>query len=253
MNIIGVAGSVNSSSLMMIGSAANDTFSGFNGSLWFDSTAVNFSSIGAVLLNPNGGSDILSVAGGTLALAAGPVGGGYVRRTFSTLSIAPGAELYVVPPSVYHTDRQVLVVPANVNISGKLDLTTNDLIVNNGSFTAINNTIATGVNLFTSVTTLATSGGTANTSLGVMLNGSPNYYPTFDGVPVSRTAVIVKWTFAGDTNLNGRVDSDDSPKLNTGLTGWSNGDYNYDGVINSLDTAIYNRNLTAQGNTFLSP
>jgi hypothetical protein len=253
MNLTEALSFAAASTLLLIGTAGNDSFSSYEGSLWFGPTPIDFSNIDHVYLNPNGGTDSLGVAGGTLVLTAGAVGRGYVQRNFSTLSIAAGAELFVQPPSVYQSDRQVLVVPGDVNLSGRLDLTTNDMIINGGSWTGINGNVATGSNLFTSVTTLVTSAGVANTSLGVMVNGTINDYPTFDGVPVSTTAVLVKWTFVGDANLDGRVDSWDCPFQKHGQTGWTNGDFNYDGAVNSLDLALYNRNYNAQGGTFLSP
>jgi hypothetical protein len=52
----------------------------------------------------------------------------------------------------------------------------------------------------------------------------------------------VKYTYLGDTNLDGVVDSNDLSNFfggyYGGLTGWLNGDFNYDGVVNSADYSL---------------
>lgn len=63
-------------------------------------------------------------------------------------------------------------------------------------------------------------------------------------------AVIVKYTWYGDANLDGKVDSADLALMNQGrsegLSGWMNGDFNYDGVINSDDYALFTLGLEMQ-------
>ena len=65
---------------------------------------------------------------------------------------------------------------------------------------------------------------------------------TFDGQTVSNTDVLVKYTYYGDTDLSGVVDSSDYIAIDNGfnnqLTGWNNGDFNYDGMINGDDYAL---------------
>jgi hypothetical protein len=79
------------------------------------------------------------------------------------------------------------------------------------------------------------------TALGCILNTA---FSTWDDQAVSDTDVLVKFTYYGDANLNGIVDnSTDLGLLNNGqsngLTGWYNGDFNYDGVINGSDYTLY--------------
>ena len=65
---------------------------------------------------------------------------------------------------------------------------------------------------------------------------------TYENEPVP-SSVIVKYTWYGDTNLDGTVNSTDLSRLQNGmqnhLTGWTNGDFNYDGVINADDFALF--------------
>src|SRR5439155_5294663 len=64
---------------------------------------------------------------------------------------------------------------------------------------------------------------------------------------VGATAVLVRYTYAGDDNLDDVIDFQDYARMGAGVsssaTGWSNGDFNYDGVINATDLGIINSNV----------
>ncbi len=74
---------------------------------------------------------------------------------------------------------------------------------------------------------------------------------TFDGQSVDATTVIVKYTYAGDANLDGAINGDDYFQIDSafpqGQSGWINGDFNYDGVINGDDYFIIDSNFPQQG------
>jgi len=61
---------------------------------------------------------------------------------------------------------------------------------------------------------------------------------TFDAQPVSSGDVIVKFTYYGDANLDGNVNSTDESMITTGQTGWTNGDFNYDGTVDGSDFSL---------------
>ena len=68
---------------------------------------------------------------------------------------------------------------------------------------------------------------------------------TFAGQSVNSNAVLVKFTYLGDANLDGKVNALDFNALAThfGATGkfWTDGDFNYDGTVNTQDfTALAN-------------
>ncbi len=246
-----------SNTLFLIGTSGNDTFASSSGNLTFNSVPIVSTNLGFTYLNPYGGTDSLTVTGGTLVLIAGAAGGGFDPRVFSTLSISSGAELYVQAPTSYHSDRQVIVAPSGVNISGHLDLTSNDMIVDSGNLAGLDGNFVAGSYLTTSVTSLATSAGTAPTTLGIIPN-TGSLFSTFDGVSVNSAAIIIKWTFEGDANDSGVVDSADGTLLTNGynnhLTGWYNGDFNYDGTVdNTNDLALYLDGYNDEGTTNLGP
>src|SRR5207249_4485290 len=58
----------------------------------------------------------------------------------------------------------------------------------------------------------------------------------FSGETVTGSDVLVKYTYAGDANLDGKINVDDYGRIDfsvgLGSSGWFNGDFNYDGKIN---------------------
>ena len=62
----------------------------------------------------------------------------------------------------------------------------------------------------------------------------------FSGIAIDDTAVLVKFTFVGDANLDGQVDALDYERVdlaigNSGVAGTAQGDLNYDGNVDALD------------------
>jgi len=82
-------------------------------------------------------------------------------------------------------------------------------------------------------------------------------YTSFDGQSVGVNDVLVKYTWFGDADLDGRVTSNDYFQIDTGFlanrTGWINGDFDYNGIINSSDYFLIDGAFLAQGGTVLAP
>src|SRR5262249_4571075 len=89
----------------------------------------------------------------------------------------------------------------------------------------------------------AASGIAHKTALGYASASSINV-STFDGVSVSGSTTLLRYTYSGDANLDGVVNALDFNALasNFGRASgklWVQGDFNYDGFVNSLDfTAV---------------
>jgi hypothetical protein len=67
----------------------------------------------------------------------------------------------------------------------------------------------------------------------------------------------MKYTYAGDANLDGVIDGGDYGQIDNnvqiaGADGYFNGDFNYDGVIDGGDYGIIDNNIQAQGAPILS-
>ena len=80
----------------------------------------------------------------------------------------------------------------------------------------------------------------------------------FDGQAVTNTDVLVKYTYYGDALLTGSVTAADylqidnafdynSAHPSTPLTGWNNGDFNYDGAVNGDDYTLIDNAYNSQG------
>ena len=148
---------------------------------------------------------------------------------------------------------------------GTLDLTNNQLDVENATLSAVTAQIASAYNNGTWTGTGITSSTaeadlTRLTALGVVVNnngagsllyGSGTALGTFGGSSPSLTDVLVKYTYYGDTNLDGHVDGTDYSRIDNGfisqLTGWFNGDFNYDQSVDGSDYTLIDNAFNMQG------
>lgn len=172
-----------------------------------------------------GASDLTVSGGGTLA-----VGGVRV----STLNVNnPRVEITAGRSSSKTSQISTL----NLG-SGTLDLNDNDLVVGNTTAAAVRAQLISGQ------ITSTVAASQANRDLGSAQASEVlgAVYPVpFSGVQVqSGSDVVVRYTYRGDANLNGQVDSVDFNALAAayGATSggvWKDGDFNYDDKINTLD------------------
>lgn|GEM_PF-2050235 len=99
------------------------------------------------------------------------------------------------------------------------------------------------------------------TGLGWMDNGfdyasvgTDPSYSSFDGVNLpTKDQLLVQFTYNGDANLNGQVDSTDvglwhAGSQGSGYKGWVYGDFNYDSYINTTDLNIWSANYGLSAN-----
>ena len=153
--------------------------------------------------------------------------------------------------------QRTVVVASTLSNSGLLQLNQNDLIVRNADATGIAAELSEGFNggRWNGTNGIAISSAAANTgmALGILLNtnaAGTALKSTFDGQSVSQTDVLVKYTYYGDANLDGKVDASDYSLIDSGylthVTGWYNGDFNYDGVINGSDYTLIDNAFNTQ-------
>lgn len=142
-----------------------------------------------------------------------------------------------------------------LNISGasKINLADNDLIVNyedDSPLATLRGYIIAGRNggnwLGNGIT--SSSADAAVHGLGYGENNALGF-TAFDGVPVDSDTVLVKYTYYGDGNLDGKVDIRDLYLLASNFNGsgklWTSGDFNYDGLTNAFDLTFIARNWQA--------
>ena len=158
--------------------------------------------------------------------------------------------------------------------SGKLDLRDKSLIIdytggaspigswNGSAYTGVTGLVAsgyaggtwTGSGIVTSMSSALapnslTTIGCAEASSTLGISGTQT--AVFGGQTVDATSVVLKYTYAGDANLDGTITGDDYFAIDNAfpqhLHGWQNGDFNFDGVIDGDDYFLIDSNFPAQG------
>jgi hypothetical protein len=214
---------------------------------------------GAASLGPVTGTGQIISTGGTLVVASIAQG---------TLDISSSGSVAVAPNGT----NTGLSVVRNLTIagSGKLDLSNNDMIVDYTGPSpagAIRGYLVSGRNgglwngpglNSSKAATSPNAGESGKTALGygesaVVLGASGG---TFDGQPVDNTAVLVKYTYAGDANIDGQVDVTDLGALATHWQTsavWTGGDFDYSGFVDVTDLGVLATNWQAGVGSPLGP
>jgi T5SS/PEP-CTERM-associated repeat protein len=127
--------------------------------------------------------------------------------------------------------------------TGKLDLTDNDAIIASTPISTVAGYVKSGYgtgswNGSGIVSSTAALSSFHKTALGYA-TASQLGIGSFDGETVGASAVVVRYTAAGDSDLSGSVDLTDFTYLAANFNGtgkdWLAGDYNYDGSVDLTD------------------
>ena len=85
----------------------------------------------------------------------------------------------------------------------------------------------------------ADSSNTHKTAIGFAEASAIGNPTTWFGQSVDGTSLLMRYTFSGDANLDGHVNSGDFTSLSQNFNGsgrfWWHGDFNFDGIVNALD------------------
>jgi hypothetical protein len=180
----------------------------------------------------------------------------------AAVSVTAGAQFNLTASGMHVLDANTL----SVDTASRLDQADNDLIIRAGElgswdgthYTAITGLIQSGRNTgaWNGKGIVTSSANGSFTTLGVA-RASDRFgglSGLFAGQTVSGGDVLVKFTYGGDANLDGKINIDDYGHIDTsigiGLKGWYNGDFNYDGIINIDDYGIIDVNVGIQGPAF---
>jgi fibronectin-binding autotransporter adhesin len=243
------------------------------------------------LVANNGG--LVKVGTGTLVLSGANFYTGPTNVSAGTLNVAlagalpAGNSLSVAAAAstvfAAHTGTTVIVqqlgtlsLAGTTNVwTGLVDVTNNDLDITSASLATVTNQVKTGYNeagganwqgsggITSSTAAANTSHLTAvgvilNNANGVQLYGSGTTAGLFDKTNPGPNDVLVKYTYFGDANLDGKVDGSDYSLIDAGyashgsLTGWYYGDFNYDGVVDGSDYTLIDNAFNNQGSTLTS-
>jgi hypothetical protein len=198
-----------------------DTFTVGGGSYTFGEDASTMSSNLALVV----------AAGAAVSFASG--------QHLASLNVSGVAAVAPVPTG--HAQSALFVNSLTITASGRLDLSNNQLVLTYFGASPIG---SWNGSIYTGITGLVTSGR-------IVSSAARGTFTTL-GVSDSSSSVVVKYTYGGDANLDGKVNVDDYVRIDSnvglpGTSGWSKGDFNYDGKINIDDYVIIDANIAAQG------
>jgi hypothetical protein len=167
------------------------------------------------------------------------------REQLAALTLGAGALVSVLSGmTVFQTGI------LSLNSSSRLELSNNDLIVDNGNFAAIRSAIfqGFGAGATSGITSAASTGSKIHAPFDNGLVGSTSW----DGQTIGNTAVVAMFTYFGDVNFDGQVTGDDYTVIDSNLsatpaagTAWLAGDANMDGVISGDDYTTIDSNLNS--------
>jgi fibronectin-binding autotransporter adhesin len=174
----------------------------------------------------------------------------------TALTISSGSTLQIANHTALSTSSFVPIVSSLSN-SGTIDLTNNAMILKNDTasietvYTQIQTAFAGGTWAGNSSSGDITSSLARADTTHLTAIGFATGLTSFEGQSVSASDVLVKYTYYGDANLDGKVDGSDYSLIDNGylqqLTGWYNGDFNYDGVIDGSDYTLIDNAFNSQG------
>jgi hypothetical protein len=151
-----------------------------------------------------------------------------------------------------------VLVTNDLSVTGRLDITDNDLIVDytgSSPITDIEADVASGYNVtgdwLGDGITSSTASLDGNYTVAVADNaqlpapfGTAQGGPPFSGVDVDLTTVLVKFTHRADVDLDGLITPNDASIFGTNYSendfaNWAMGDMDYDGLFTPNDASIF--------------
>jgi autotransporter-associated beta strand protein len=198
----------------------------------------NFHEIGGGVLTTNGVGTVtngtagfiggLTIDAGTLAVASGRDASGKITHT-AALSVASGAALDL-------NDNDLVYNYSNGGAPDATRLATVQQLASIGYAGGA----WTGAGITSGVAKSVAADGTNShkTALG-FAEASAAGISGFDGVTTDGDMILIRYTYGGDSNLDGQVTSTDfdavSLHFNQSGQTWVTGDFNFDGIVNALD------------------
>jgi autotransporter-associated beta strand protein len=238
------------------------TFTGANGTLAYTgNTTVSAGELQLLTplvplqVNSTGGTSNVSVAAGAELLSANVGTSGYYTTAMQVNGVTVTGKLAFAPVNRTMNNQTVFITNTlSVTGSGVLDVGNGDGIVHTTTEAVLDGFAAVGG----ITSSLIGTGGVNNlTGVGIITNSDGQggaLYSQFDGQNVLATDVLVKYTYLGDTDLNGTVDANDLANtlagIAGGLSGWENGDFNYGPSATSADLALLLNSLANQSGSF---
>ena len=214
---------------------------------------------GTTALETNAGS---VAAPGTLAVLADSTLHFNATQSLASLTVGPGAAATIAAGGA--RSIKTAAVAVDVAGGGALDLKDNLLVLDYADGASavahVHHLLAAGYNegAWNGAGIVTSSAGDAGLyTLGCaeaadVLGLEGMQTATWGGQIVDASAVLVRYSYGGDINFDGRITGDDYGTIDyaiitPGLSGYYNGDFNYDGKINGDDYGVIDYAIIAQG------
>lgn len=203
------------------------------------------------LLTP--ASDLVLGAGTQAELSASsrpPANGSEIVARVAHLVVGDGASVVIpavdrsaVAPAVLVFDSLML------HPGGSIDLGNGDALARAADLSVLRSAVRSwwngggrnGAGLGTSAQAQGLPAAAWTTLAVVPAESSTGFlsFPDWAGLALDADDILIKYTYLGDTDLNGLIDARDVNRVlqgwSAGLEGWSAGDTNYDGVVDGSD------------------
>jgi len=157
------------------------------------------------------------------------------------VNIADGATLRMVSGG----NKMLIAKTLSIAPTGHLDLTNNDLVVNNGNYSDIYNAVIAGFAGSTAI-----SNTTDGSQILALFDNALVGAGSWEGTPIGASAIVGKYTYFGDANFDGQVTGDDYTIIDSNLNttpapglAWLSGDMNLDGIVTGDDYITIDSNL----------
>jgi hypothetical protein len=156
--------------------------------------------------------------------------------------------LAMQPRNVNGALRVLQIVALSIKPGARLDLNDNDLTVSNGNFAELQAWVIAGFGnpLASGIVSTSSEGSQILALFDNALVGATEW----NGLPIDSNAVVGKYTYFGDVNLDGQVTGDDYTVIDSNLNTappagleWVSGDANLDGSVTGDDYTTIDSNL----------
>ncbi len=238
-----------SNTVAVTGTTTLNTVSYSSSATTIDGIALSYSTVQARAYIGGGGGDTIGVNATTVTFSGTPI--------LSSLTLSGPAKAILAPG-----DRTLLTHSLATTAAATLDLTDGKLLYEYTGASPITTDygyVSTAYSGGTWAGKGITSSAAATNSLAglgiaeasALLGLTSGQTGTFDGSTVTATTLIIKYTYKGDTDLNGQINGADIANalagLNGALTGWANGDTDYNKTVNATDYATLLNTFRLQG------
>lgn len=275
--VVYIEGTSSTNELNLTGTSGSDTIANFAYTAFTDALLLNkvlfeYENINDITLYTDGGSDSLTDGGMYNGVTYGvgvipinvsvPMGPSNVLQLSSytgissmllgNLTVGAGAK------TIFDSGDNVILKLDSLNLGspgayGTLDLTDDSMVdyddggiqIRSYLVSGNNGGVWNGTGIISS--TAASGGLSVGKTLGYAVASDLGTTPMWQSLPSG--SVVVKYTYLGDTNLDGNIDATDLANMNAGQTwqnqhpqstaDWYQGDVNYDGKVNQDDWILF--------------